>query len=84
MSGRIVDCRKCMFFISMEKINDMDEQERRSMYSLINSWLSKHPNRRGNILGWCNAYYRPVFYYTGTCKKYAKRPPNVIPLDRFT
>jgi len=77
------DCRKCMHFIPIERIHTMEDLEREYMYNMINKWLEKHPNRRGDILGWCNAYARPVFYYTGQCYRYTKRPPKTIPLDKF-
>ena len=60
--ARLADCRLCVFFRPVDMLSEDTLLKARA-------WVKKH--RPGaELLGWCNAYMRPVTYYIGSCPRY--------------
>ena len=70
--ARSADCRRCIHFIRVEKLDNAAKK-----WAL--EWIEKH--RPGEqLLGWCTAYGRPVTYYTGTCPRFAPKDAQPKPM----
>ena len=64
--ARFADCRKCVHFVPYEQLDDETREQ-----ALV--WVEKfRPGER--LLGWCNAYNRPVTYYVGSCYRFMPKP----------
>ncbi len=62
----LADCRKCVYFIPIEKFEEYD------MLDLLDEAESlKHHGI--TILGWCNRFHRFVKYYKGKCRGFARK-----------
>ncbi|WFO75586.1 hypothetical protein J4526_01480 [Desulfurococcaceae archaeon MEX13E-LK6-19] len=62
---KVVDCRKCRFFRSIEELPEP---------VLINAWAWIEENRPGSrLLGYCTRYDRPVTHYRGRCYGFKPR-----------
>ena len=69
------DCRKCIYFIPIEKMSD-------DLIAKAEEWVEK--NRPGEeVLGWCKAYRRPVTYFEGSCPRFTKKVMNQLKLDDY-
>jgi|GEM_PF-3687285 len=70
------NCRNCHHFVPVSKMPESLKQKARE-------WI-KHNRPGQRLLGWCNAYRRPVTYYEGTCGYYKpKRKEDSQKLDIF-
>ena len=71
----MADCRRCVYFTPADRL-DPDTKARAVR------WVSRR--RPGSqLLGWCNAYGRPVTYYTGSCYRYTPREPKYKPITSY-
>ena len=65
------DCRKCIHFVRVE---DMPEGLRHD--------LTVRLAREGKeLLGYCKKQNKPVTYYTGKCRFFAKKRARYLALD---
>ena len=62
---KIVDCRRCAFFVPFEKMNNL---ERRVAYETMIR------RKKKVVLGYCRRFNRGVTYYFGSC--YGFQPKN--------
>jgi len=73
--GRYADCGLCAYFTPVE---DMDS----ILLAKAERWVArKRPGSR--VLGWCEAYQRPVTYLRGTCPRYRPIHRTGPPITKF-
>ncbi|WFO75654.1 hypothetical protein J4526_01870 [Desulfurococcaceae archaeon MEX13E-LK6-19] len=71
MRHGIVDCRKCEYFVPIEKFEEND------MLDLLEEAEIYRAKYGVEILGWCSRFHRFVRYYVGRC--YGFKPKEYQP-----
>ncbi len=71
--SRFVDCRKCVFFI---RFDDLDDELKEKATEQA-AW------RGGEPLGWCKYFNRVVTYYRGYCSAYTPKQINQQSLKKY-
>ena len=79
MRSKLADCRKCIYFVPVEKFEENDMLD---LLEEVEIYRAKHGIE---ILGWCDRFRRFVKYYKGRCRGFEKQysPPAKNPITYY-
>ncbi len=75
----MANCKKCIYFVPIEEIDNLHPMEKEKFEELREKWLKK----RGEPVGFCTARQKPVYYVEGPCKYYVRKQPETHTLEEY-